>query len=655
MKKRILSILLTLALSLSMAPAAFALGSFADVTDAATAQNVEVLRLMGVIEGNGAGAFLPGNSLTRAEFCKMAVELSGKRGAVARYGTRTVFPDVRATHWAAGYVNFAASKEAGLIHGMPDGSFAPDRAITYGEAVAILTRMLGYTDADTGGIWPDGYLRLAGETGLTASLSIGGYDAITRAQAAKLFVNALTSKNEKGETTASKLGYALEDKETVLYSVDVTKGKLHTENGDYELAAPMSSTLLNGLKGRVLCNAEGKAVTFLPSVSSVSGDIPDGAIIVAANGSAAGFSALTGSSADYGLLRNGIPATVSDIRANDVAVYNAASNTILLCDTRVSVYYEGCSPSPEAPNTITVLGGTKFTVLTTARESLAQFRPGQNITLLLAADGRVAGALEGSDLGNAFAYVSGAGKVSLICGGSLLPLETKRSDRLSMSTEDVLGDVVRIMQKGNSTGSTIWLYGQRGSEGDFDPVKRTIGTRKVISNALIFNGDSLTSLAALGTAIIPEGRIAYARKHGADSVDLIVIKDNAGEYYGRATVRSDGSQRISIDLGPNEAAVEQESHYVIRTGDFVSFRYNSNGEFINVAPLEKLLSVPASAWIGDSAVNYRGKTYIVSDKVLCYNRDSSAWFDDVAAMKAFGGKLDLYVKNGVVHAIELHA
>ena len=178
MKQKLISLALTLALALSLAPSALALGAFPDVTDADTARNVEVLRLMGVIEGDN-GMFRPNSSLTRAEFCKMAVVLTGKRSVATRFGSRTVFPDVKASHWAVGYINYAASKDVGMVHGMPDGTFLPNRAITCGEAVAILMRQLGYTDADAGGIWPDGYLALADEVGMTKGLSIAGNAAWT--------------------------------------------------------------------------------------------------------------------------------------------------------------------------------------------------------------------------------------------------------------------------------------------------------------------------------------------------------------------------------------------------------------------------------------------------------------------------------------------
>ena len=67
--KRILSCVLALALAASLLPglvSAPAAASFSDIADDATAENVEVLRMLGVVDGVGNGAFRPGGTLTRA-------------------------------------------------------------------------------------------------------------------------------------------------------------------------------------------------------------------------------------------------------------------------------------------------------------------------------------------------------------------------------------------------------------------------------------------------------------------------------------------------------------------------------------------------------------------------------------------------------------
>ena len=49
----------------------------------------------------------PDRALTRAEFCKLAVELMGNGDKVAAQMNRTVFQDVPSTHWARGYIAVA--------------------------------------------------------------------------------------------------------------------------------------------------------------------------------------------------------------------------------------------------------------------------------------------------------------------------------------------------------------------------------------------------------------------------------------------------------------------------------------------------------------------------------------------------------------------
>ena len=659
MRKKLLSLILCLALTLSLAPAALAAG-FADVTDTATAQNVEVLRLMGVIEGDDNAAFRPYSSLTRAEFCKMAVVLKGMRSVTARYGSRTVFPDVRGTHWAAGYVNYAASKDAGLIHGMPDGTFQPDRAITYGEAVTILMRQLGYADKDTGGIWPDGYLALAGEVGMTKGLSVSGGAAITRAQAAKLFVNALTSKNEKGETLLAVLGYTADTtKDAVtLYSVDTAKGVLClSDKSDPAMANPMASTALTGAKGWVVKNAAGEAVTFLPETSKAGGVVSDAAVVVSANGSTAGFDALTGGVGNYRLYRNGILTTSVSLKKNDVATYNASNNTVQVTDTRVAVYYENCAPSQAEPTSITVLGGTTFTVLPTARQSLAKFKPGQTMVLLLTADGQAAGAVEngsGGTSGNALAYVDSKGTVWLICGSELVKLECSGSAHA--------GEVVRVSQSGKSD-SQIYLSKQSVTADAIDVTTMKLGSRAIADGAVVIDNGTATTLAALGVSRVEKERVAYYRTGGSGAVELIVLSDTAGNVvYGRYIIKQEpyngeveAAYGIVIDVGGKETSVIPTG-YEFRTGDYVEAVLNDDGSRLrSVTTLTKLASVSASAWIGDTAVNYGGQTYTVPSTVICYNRNSGTWFDDLAAAKAYGGTMDLYVKDGVVRVIEVRS
>ena len=277
-KKRLASLALALVLALGMvpalAPAAAAIGTFSDVTDLTTAQNLEVLQMMGVVDGMSGSTFNPTGTLTRAQFCKMAVEAMGEGDRVSIYRNYTIFPDVKPGFWAAGYVNLAVRSEPKLISGYADGTFGPNDTVTYGQAVTILMRMLGYKDEDVSAVWPDGYIDEAMAIGLSDGVSLSASAPVSRAQAAQLFVNLLNSDQKDGGRFYTKLGTP---QEAVLLDANArdTAGNpvMRTSVQDYVMAGKPGSGLLSGQKGVVILNSSNEAVTFIPAGEGTSRSI----------------------------------------------------------------------------------------------------------------------------------------------------------------------------------------------------------------------------------------------------------------------------------------------------------------------------------------------------------------------------------------------
>jgi len=277
--KKWISFLLAAAIVLTVALPAGAASApvFSDVSDASAAREIAVLQMIGVVAGTSAGRFSPNGTLTRAQFCKMAVVMLGRGSEEPLYRTRTIFPDVRGTHWARGYINLAVSIDLGvktdgtggtkLIRGMAGGTFQPDRAITYAEAVTILVRMLGYSDADAGMLWPKGYLDLAAKVGLTGGMSLNAGQALTRAQAAHIFVSLLTADQKGGSAFYNTLGTATQDVVVTdgnAKADDGTLGALGTSAGVYKTASGLVPASLVGSRG-VLTVSDGKATAFVPT------------------------------------------------------------------------------------------------------------------------------------------------------------------------------------------------------------------------------------------------------------------------------------------------------------------------------------------------------------------------------------------------------
>ena len=671
MKKRVFSALLALVLTLSavVLPASAA-GSFSDVSDKKTAQNVEVLRLLGVVEGNGIGQFNPYAQLTRAEFCKMLVTLMGSSD-VLRYKTVTIFPDVRASHWAARYVNYAVRGEK-LLAGLPDGTFQPDRAISYGEAVTILMRLLR-TDADaaSGGIWPEGYIDLAKASGVSAGVELAGGAAISRAQAAQLFVNVLGAKatssstDKDGETSTTTGVYnpanCVSRERVTLIALNGNTARVSGgKKNSYDLVRPSSATVLNGLKGDLLLDADGKVLTFVPVVSSTTGAaVSNAAVILSADKSTVGISALTGGRTDFAVYRNGVLSSVSALRRNDVVTYDASSNTLYACDTRVAVYYEACDPSPSAPSSITVLNGTQFTVLPTAQESLSKFKPGKTMTLLLTSDGSVAGAVdsENSARANAVGVVDSNGKLQMFCGSSIIEIAGTYSE--------YSGKLVGISASKDKQVSLSAKSG--GASGNLDVREGTLGSRKLADNALIYVDGELKSLSELTEVIIPQSQIIYARTNSSGQIDLIALSGTAINntiVYGRVkevlenqTEGTVSGRKITLECGKGND-VSYLTGFTASVGNFVEIIEGKNevSEKIisSLTVLTKFRNVQTSAWVGTTAINYGGSTYNVPSGVLIWNRDGQSWFTGgVDAAISYGGTMNLYVKDGIVRAIEI--
>ena len=656
MKKRILIWLLAISMlgSLLTVPAgAVAVTKFSDVSDSYTATAVETLRLMGVLDGYGDGSFRPDTILNRAQFCKMAVYAMDGSEELGRYSTVTVFPDVKPSHWASAYINMAAKK--GIISGFADGKFKPSQTVTAGQAVTILMRGLGYKDEDMGGVWPQSHMAEAQTNGLLKSTGItSAYAGLTRAQAAKLFFNLFEAKSKGDALFKYSVG-----EEVYLTAVDGGKGTMTAGGKSYTMAHPVASTSLIGSKGKVVLNSAGEILTFLPITGS--NGVSNAAVIIGANGSALGLDSLAGSNS-YTIYKNGSPASVKELKKYDVATYASATNAVIVCDTKVSVYYEDCTPSPSNPTTVTVLGGTELNVLPTAVESLSQFKPGQQMTLLLTVDGQVAGAVDPNTSGarsNALAVVDGSGTMQLICGNTLV--------KIAGSGSGYENSVVNISStKSGNTGKLSLRAASGKISGDLDVRAKTLGGKKLADNVLVFDGGKQVALAELSQSGIRSGSIAYARTNWAGEVDLIVINNSLSdnEIYGRAVVEytrdpetgEKSNQTITIEYGNDQKTGKINSGNNVSTGTFVAVKLNKAGTmFTSFDVMSKLSKVSSGAWIGKTAVNYGGRTYEVPSDVQCYNADTGKWMDDLDAAKNYGGTMNLYIYDGVVRIVEVKA
>lgn len=740
---------------------------FTDITDPAVAEAAEVLRLLGVVNGTGGTSFNPGGTLTRAEFCKMAIEIMGKGEEASAQMNRTIFLDVKGDHWARGYINLAASTRLGateeggggemLMVGVGDGTFRPNQTITFAEAVTIMMRILGYTASDvaSGSSWYSGYLSSAAVIGLTDGVSLTWNSTITRGQTAILFENMLYT-NPKGAETPylTQLGGSITD-EAVIISLDATAADgtasciLTTGSADpYKTNHVPFDSALAGARAKLVLDKNSKVIAIMPSeggtqraTSVVSAEInsvtvsggeklsvapttvvyresgettyqeiymslkmgsslvlhygatgkleylylpstqaTEEAAVAKTIGSGNPFASLVGKDTDYQILKNGLPATLSDIRQYDVATYDKASKTLYVSDMRLTGVYENVSPSPATPLTVTMMGAT-FPVLSCAGADLASFKIGDVITLLLTSDGQVAGAVSPSVAKSTTVGVAkmegtnatvtpladirdADGKQIVFTGATVYSEE---------SASQMQGQLVTVSSTKLGMLSLSRLSGS-GASGALDMSTRTLGSDKLADNVVLYErvgkgAPVEISFDQLTRTTVPADKISYVGKDYADRVNFIVFDDVTGDQYtygfakkgtvtGGSSSMSYSNTCVSVEIGNDTYSDQLITGAAITENMPIGITASLDEidgfhKLSNWVTLKAVENVPRSAFELNEYINPESKAPIgtvttrdmvlpVAGNVLCYNKTTKSWFASLDEARAYSDTLTIY-------------
>ncbi|MCH5211067.1 MAG: S-layer homology domain-containing protein [Oscillospiraceae bacterium] len=191
--KRILAVLLTAALTVSVMCQTAVFAAFSDVEDKNPYKEaITALTKLSVIDGYEDNTFKPDNTITRAEFTKIIVFTLGYQNLTHN---TYAFTDVSEDHWGRNYIQTAYN--LGIISGFGDGIFAPDEPVTYEQALKMVVCTLGYEqfaqeqESDMGN-WSAKYIREASTLGLMDKISdITYYLGAPRGVIAQVIYNAL--------------------------------------------------------------------------------------------------------------------------------------------------------------------------------------------------------------------------------------------------------------------------------------------------------------------------------------------------------------------------------------------------------------------------------------------------------------------------------
>lgn len=192
---KILSLLLTLAMMLTMVFPVTASAAFTDVpANHPYYEAITSLTSEGILNGMGDGTFDPEGPVTRAQFTKIICYALSVGNLTYSEEERSIFTDLAPEHWAAN--NIVTAYKQGIINGMGDGTFAPELGVQYEQAVKMVVCALGYPAqrAEALGGYPTGYMSIANTAKILKGITdckIG--QVMNRGAVAKLIDNFLNA------------------------------------------------------------------------------------------------------------------------------------------------------------------------------------------------------------------------------------------------------------------------------------------------------------------------------------------------------------------------------------------------------------------------------------------------------------------------------
>ena len=192
--KKVLAMVLAFACTFSMFAGAKV---FEDVPAGSDySEAITMLSDLRVIQGKDDGKYHPEDTITRAEACAMIARLMTGDPNVSQYVGAQSFTDVAKGSWKDSAIGYCYIN--GIVIGVGNNKFEPDRAITDAEFVTMVVRAMGYETADMKQNYPYSYMSNAQATGLLDGVTMVASTNALRGEDAQVIYNALFTDYARG-------------------------------------------------------------------------------------------------------------------------------------------------------------------------------------------------------------------------------------------------------------------------------------------------------------------------------------------------------------------------------------------------------------------------------------------------------------------------
>ncbi len=654
--KKLLSLGISAALMVSMAvvPA-----SAVAATDEALA--LATLQSMNVVEDSNPDLDA---GLTRAQFADMLVKVTDNTDLLATTATRNLFSDVSTTHWASSEINLVY--QLGYMNGNGDGTFAPDRTITLGEAVTAVLRVLGYTSADIGYAWPNDYIAAAQTMGLLDDIDTSA-STFTYGDGVSLLAAMLMEETADGDDYADSLGASSID-DVLILGNDEDNGVLgdllyvYTDSGFayYEQVIEMPDDLVESCRGTLILNKSGSVCGFIPndetrrtiSISDVDAsgvyNENDALTMVASSATMIIDDTQSTFGASYYELENydQVILCYGNLGTVELVIPQTSTST---AGYIITGYFEDAYPNPSQPETVQVLG-TDFDVDDDAAGQFASIAYGDKICMTLDESGDVVSVCSYSySASDDMVGILNGDTVTLTCGITITG---------DISTSVANGRMVRVVP---TDVGEISAYAVTGSStANFDVANEKVGTYNLAADVQIYEyvGTSVTekiTYSSINVDYIARTSVSYYHVDSNNEVDIILLNDVTGNLYTygiivSGTVYSGVTNDDNSKVYNNTAAIENGDGTTsyITSGIFKTYEdepagivYTADGDLADYVILENAGTTTRTAFSGEDDVVLDGIRYEIASDVQVYN-DMTGFWTTLTSAKASCSSFECY-------------
>ncbi len=354
------------------------------------------------------------------------------------------------------------------------------------------------------------------------------------------------------------------------------------------------------------------------------------------------------------VMRDGVKASVSEVRTNDIAYYMVEYNKVLVYSKKVTGIYEDASPNKDTPTSVTVSGITYKIEGDDAYSKLSSggnFNYGDTVTLLLGKSGDVAGvATNLTDDTKVTGFLSAVGTKETIVSGTTV---TKPYVRVVLPTGEVceyiteknyesyLNRVVTVnLVDGLATLSSTTPKHNISGKVTWDSGVGSLGSHTLASDIKILETSTTESYETATVASVypqrlngirlSENDILYVSKNSAGNIDALILNDITGDThsYGVVTYAKNSNNDIPLSgsykyivNGTEGSLNTQNKTFSVSSGQAVKIKGDGR-QVTSMTPLSQVKATKITDIIG-STITMNNNKYIMSDKVQIYVKNSS--------------------------------